>query len=112
MSEVGQFRRANSDRSQRCKPTTPLVSMAFIFLAASGAPESRAVSLMSSSGKARRDLGVRAQHATGFPKVLRSCAMDLASRAWERDVSGREDCSVQVPSLVLISDADVIGNES
>jgi hypothetical protein len=48
----------------------------------------------------------------GFSEVLRSCAMDLASRAWERGVSGREDCSVQVPSLVLISDADVIGNES
>jgi hypothetical protein len=43
----------------------------------------------------------------GTFEVLRSCAIDLASRKWERRRVWKRRL-VQLPSLVLISDADVI----
>jgi hypothetical protein len=48
----------------------------------------------------------------GLSEALRSCAMDLASRAWERGGTGRGNWTVQLLSLVLMRHADVIANES
>jgi hypothetical protein len=43
----------------------------------------------------------------GLSEVLRSCVMDLASRAWERGGTGRENWTVQLLSLFLMRHADV-----
>ena len=52
------------------------------------------------------------RNAQRASEVLRSCVMDLASRAWERGGTGRGNWTVQLLSLVLMRHADVIANES